>query len=87
MEKIIKTFVQNYVSHDCEAREYAWEDVNITYEEAKANCNNAWCEGARVVEKTFNPETFKITTKVLKTWRKEQVGEKRYNREYVERVF
>lgn len=86
MEKIVKNFVQNYESYDCEAREHEWIDVTLTYEEAKARCNNAWCEGARVVEKTFDPETFKITTKVVKAWEKtKKVGT--YKRDYEEKIF
>lgn len=86
MEKIVKNFVQNYESHDCEAREHEWVDVTLTYEEAKARCNNAWCEGARMVEKTFDPETFKITTKVVKTWEKtKKTGTYRWD--YEEKIF
>lgn len=86
MEKIVKVFVQNYVSHDCEARSHNWEDTDLSYEEAKAKCNNAWCEGARMVEKTFDPETFKITTKVIKTWEKtKKAGTYRWD--YEEKIF
>lgn len=65
MEMITKTFVQVNSADDCEGRYYSWKDVDMTYEEVVAKLDNFWT-GARVVKKIFNPETFKITYKVLK---------------------
>lgn len=72
---ISKLFIQNYVSHDCEARDWFWVDAkeDATYEELVerlASEWNGWWDGVRIVEKTFNDETFKITTKVIKTTRR-----------------
>ena len=67
--KISKNFVQKYVSHDCEARDHEWEDTDKTYEELSANLwedSNAWYTAVRVVEKTFDDETFKITEREIK---------------------
>lgn len=65
MEMITKNFVQVESADDCEGRYYSWKDIDMTYEEVVAKLDNFWT-GARVVEKTFNPETFEITYKVLK---------------------
>lgn len=67
---ITKTFVQISVSNDCEARYWAWVDTNKTYEEEVKRLAkewDGWFNGVRLVEKTFNEETFTITTKVIKT--------------------
>jgi len=58
--KITKTFIQMYVAQDCEGRQYAWEDVNRTYEEA-VNRISHYAIAVREVVKTFDPETFTIT--------------------------
>ena len=65
MEVMIKKFVQVDSADDCEGMHYSWKDVDMTYEEVIAQFSGFWT-GARVVEKFFNPETFKITYKVLK---------------------
>jgi hypothetical protein len=65
MEMITKTFVQVNSADDCEGRYYSWKDVDIAYEEVIDKLDGFWT-GVRVVEKTFNPETFKTTYKVLK---------------------
>lgn len=66
---ISKIFTQKYISNDCEAREWEWVDTKETYEELVkklAEKWDAWFEAVRVVEKTFDAETFEITTKVIK---------------------
>ncbi len=67
---ITKTFTQKYVSNDMEARHWNWEDTDKTYEELTkelAEKWNGWFDAVRIVEKTFDTETFKITIKVIKT--------------------
>jgi hypothetical protein len=58
--KITKTFIQMYVAQDCEGRQYAWKDVNRTYDEA-VNRINPYAIAVREVVKEFDPETFTIT--------------------------
>lgn len=58
---ITKTFTQMYVAQDCEGRRYAWEDVDLTYEEA-INRISPYATAVREVVKAFNLDTFKITT-------------------------
>ena len=72
---ISKLFIQNYTSHDCEGRHWSWTDAkeDATYEELVerlASEWNGWWDGVRIVEKTFNDETFEITVKVIKTTRR-----------------
>lgn len=69
MKNITKKFVQKYVAEDCEGKYYRWMDTNETYEKLEKeylNKRNPWIDAIREVEKTFNPETFKITTKTIK---------------------
>ena len=69
MTMITKTFTQKHVSHDYEARYFSWEDTDKTYEELAEELrteDDAWFDGVRVVEKTFDPETFVITVKTIK---------------------
>ncbi len=49
-----------YVAQDCEGRQYAWKDVNRTYDEA-VNHINPYATAVREVVKEFDPETFTIT--------------------------
>ena len=66
---INKTFIQKYVSNDCEGRYWNWVDTNKTYEELKndlANKSNGWFKAVRVVNKVFDEETFTITEEVVK---------------------
>lgn len=66
MKNIVKIFVEMDVA-DFEGRRSAWETVDKTYEDAIiAMKDNPFINAVRVVEKTFNPDTFKITYKVLK---------------------
>lgn len=70
---LTKRFVQKLVSHDCEARDFEWEDTNEEYEVlAKRLWDNysAWFKAARIVEKVFDDETFTITVKPIKTTRR-----------------
>ena len=70
MNTITKTFIQRHVSTDIEARYWDWADSKLTYDEAVARLAakwDPWCDAVRIVEKTFDPETFTISTKVVKT--------------------
>ena len=67
---ITKIFTQEHTSDDCEGRYWSWADTDKTYEELAAQLAaewNGWFDAVRLVEKTFDDETFKITTKVIKT--------------------
>lgn len=71
---ITKTFVEKYISMDCEARYWEWVQVDDNYEELVeklTSCWNGWFSGVALVEKTFNPETFKITSKFIKSVKRE----------------
>ena len=66
---ITKTFTQIHVSHDCEGRYWDWEDTNKNYEELAEELRtkwDGWFDAVAIVEKTFDDETFTITTKMLK---------------------
>ena len=65
MTKITKTFTETY-NLDMEGRHGEWETTAKTYEEALKDLDG-WMTAVRVVEKTFDPETFEITTVVVKT--------------------
>ena len=84
MKNITKKFIETY-NLDMEGRNGTWNTTEKTYEEA-VKAFNGWMTAVREVEKTFNPETFEITVKVLKE------TENRYNwntgkREAVERIY
>lgn len=64
MKNIVKTFVEIYVL-DMEGRYGEWQTTNKTYEEAIKDINN-WNDRVRMVEKTFDPETFIITEREIK---------------------
>lgn len=64
MKNITKTFTEIYTL-DMEGRYGDWTTTNKTYEEAVKAFDN-YVTGARIVEKTFNPDTFEITTKVIR---------------------
>ena len=69
MAIITKIFVQEHISNDCEALHWKWIDTTKTYDELKdalTNKWNGWFDAVRVVEKTFDDETFTITEKVIK---------------------
>lgn len=75
---LTKTFTQKNVATDCEGRYFEWVDTKENYEDVK-NALNGFVDGVRVVEKTFDDETFEITIKVVKK------AERKYdwdNREY-----
>lgn len=66
---ISKIFTEVNVSNDCEARDWSWETSKTTYSEAVADLKakwDAWFRGVRLVEKTFDSDTFEITTRVIK---------------------
>lgn len=84
MKNITKKFIETY-NLDMEGRNGEWNTTEKTYEEA-VKAFNGWMTAVREVEKTFNPETFEITVKVLKE------TENKYNwttgkREAVERIY
>ncbi len=64
MKSITKKFTETY-NLDMEGRNGDWNVTTKTYEEAVKGIN-AWVGAVREVEKTFNPETFEITVKVLR---------------------
>ena len=70
MKNITKTFVQREIALDCEGRRWDWEDMNETYEALEEKNlkegKGGYVGAIREVEKTFNPETFKITIKVIR---------------------
>lgn len=77
MATIKKIFVQKNVSHDCEARNWVWEDTNENYEDLKNLLMtkwDSWFDGVRIVEKIFDDETFTITIKPIKTARRAYEG-------------
>jgi len=88
MATINKIFVQEYIGLDCEGRNWGWRDTKNTYEEVKEKLMtewNGWLDGVRLVEKTFDDETFTIETKVIKEakrvyenfrWKKGEIEEK-----------
>ena len=68
--KIKKIFVQRRDACDCEGRQYEWSDTEDSYEELTAQlgkCYDGYFSAVRVVEKSFDPDTFKITERVIKT--------------------
>ena len=84
MKNITKKFIETY-NLDMEGRNGEWNTTEKTYEEA-VKAFNGWMTAVREVEKTFNPETFEITVKVLKE------TENKYNwntgkREAVEKIY
>lgn len=67
--KMTKKFVQVHVSNDCEGRYWDWIDTEKSYDEVKNELMmkwNGWLDGVRIVEKTFNDETFTITLDTIK---------------------
>lgn len=84
MTNFTKTFTETY-NLDMEGRNGEWNTTAKTYEEAVKGFNG-WVTAVREVEKTFNPETFEITTRVIRE------TENRYNwetgkREAVETIY
>lgn len=68
--KISKIMTQMHCSNDTEARYFDWVDSNRSYEEIKESLKtkwDGWTDGVRLVEKTFDEETFSISTRVIKT--------------------
>ena len=64
MMNITKTFTQIY-RLDMDGRYGEWYNTDKTYEEVVKELG-CWVTGARVIEKTFNPDTFEITENVIK---------------------
>lgn len=72
MKNITKNFVEIYVL-DMEGRNGEWVVTEKTHDEAIKELNG-WNEAVRTVEKTFNPETFTITERVLRLTEKDFEG-------------
>lgn len=64
MENITKKFVEIFTM-DMEGRSGEYYATSKTYEEAKKMID-CYCPRVREIEKTFHPDTFTITIKVLK---------------------
>ena len=84
MKTMKKNFVQGYFAEGCEATNPEWKDIKDsgTYEEEKEfffEHTSPWYQGVRLVEKTFDPETFTVTVRVIKTVTKDF-----WTREFVE---
>ena len=76
---ITKIFTQKEVAHDSEARNWEWEDTTENYEELAEELRtkwDGWFDAVRIVEKTFDDETFKITEKEIK------ITERTYGNDY-----
>ena len=77
---IKKTFTQILTAQDSEGRRMAWEDdcknrgLEWWIDDLRTR-QDTFTTGAREVEKTFDPDTFTITVKVLRG------AEMRWNRE------
>ena len=66
MKNITKNFVEIDLA-DMEGKRSDWTVVDMTYEEAVARLkDDPFINAVRIVEKTFNPDTFKITNKVIR---------------------
>lgn len=66
---ISKIFVEVRISNDDEGRDWSWETTTKTYEKAVENLKakwDGWFNGVRLVEKSFDSDTFEITTRVIK---------------------
>ena len=65
---IEKTFTQVYVAHDCEARDWDWENTSENYEVKKEELRewNGWYKAVRIVKKVFDEDTFTITEYPIK---------------------
>ena len=66
---ITKTFTQKLIAKDCEARYWEWVDTNEDYgtlANELATEWDGWFKAVRIVEKTFDDETFTITVKMIK---------------------
>jgi len=69
MKNIIKTFVEVY-ELDMEGRRGEWKPTTLTHDEAVKTLD-PWTDAVRTVEKTFDPETFTITERVLRRTEKD----------------
>jgi len=69
---ISKNFVQKYTANDCEGRDYSWKDTEESYEnlvEILKKGDTFYLKAARIVEKVFDSETFKIEVKTIKEFK------------------
>ena len=91
MKEIKKNFVEIETSN-MDGMKTWWETAKGTYEENVKKMTekyNAWFTAVREVEKTFNPETFEITTKEIRRteWKNvEYIKNKGWKREVVETI-
>lgn len=79
---ITKTFTQMHIATDCEGRTWIWKDTDKNYEELAEELRtkwNGWFDGVRIVEKTFDEETFTITTTAIKTTERTYGDDYRWN--------
>ena len=77
MEKMVKTFTMVYAPDDFEGRYSDWCNTKSTYEEAVKKLSteeNPWFSKVAIVEKTFDPETFTVSTKFLKVATRDYKG-------------
>ena len=75
---ISKIFVQKRIFHYCEAN-WTWEDSNESFDDLVDELASKWSDwfkAVRIVEKTFNDETFKITEKTLRAVQRHYEGYK-----------
>ena len=72
MMNITKNFIEIY-RLDEEGRHGEWETTDLTYEGAVATMDG-WNDAVREVEKTFDPDTFKITVRVIRETEKDYEG-------------
>ena len=64
---IKREFIQFEVPADIEGRRYEWIDTDKTFDEALMEVAKPYGYRAmRVVVKTFNDETFKVTTRTIR---------------------
>ncbi len=73
---ISKLCVQKHISCDCEARYWDWVDTDESFDDLTEKLKNkwdGWFDGVRVVEKTFDAETFTIITKSIESFKRKSV--------------
>lgn len=63
--KISKNFAQKHIALDCEGRYWDWVDVSEGYDfwlkKLNEGWDKGWFDGVRIVERTFDEDTFTIT--------------------------
>ena len=84
MKNITKTFVEVY-ELDMEGRRGEWKLTTLTHDEAVKTLD-PWTDKVRTVEKTFDPETFTLTERVLRLTEKDYEGKWNWGGKTVETV-